>query len=277
MRARPAAINPRARPGWAPRRAAHRPARAPAPTVAVSRNDPSSRWRAMRRASVPSSPLQVAHDALDGRLVGLRALAAMRAPACRGLLAHDLHQGMGVGQPRAETRGLRLESGGQLDLVPAQDDGVPHALAALQQVAQLALGAGVSDAGWKSGSRWTPRWLPPRMAASVVPAPGGTLTGSSGSRSIRRWPSVIDYLNMTRHTRGNDCRKSSTTLCSFCVSITIRGVSARISAARSCRPLICENRVKATPSIAERGVVRGPGSCRLSRDLARRCTLAVRF
>lgn len=158
-----------------------------------------------------------------------------------------------------------------------QDDGVRHAVAALQQVAQLALGAGVSDAGWKSGSRWTPRWLPPRMAASVVPAPRGTLAGSSRSRSIRRWPSVIDHLNMARHARGNDCRKSSTTLCSSGVSITIRGVSARIGVARSCKPLICENRVKTAPSIAERGVVRRPGSCRLSRDLARRCTLAVRF
>src|SRR5690606_3590946 len=83
-----------------------------------------------------------------------------------------------------------------------------------------------------------PRWLASRIACRAALRSGAMVLSSSRFRSIRRRPSVTLQRYSARQACISDCRNSATTRASSGVSITSNGVSARISATRSCSSLM---------------------------------------
>lgn len=93
--------------------------------------------------------LQVAHDLFDRFAVALHAPAVVLTRVGFGFLAQHPGQGGGVGQARAEAHRGRLQFRRQLNLVSHQHDHVRQTVAALDQVAQGALAAGIAQVGMK--------------------------------------------------------------------------------------------------------------------------------
>ena len=92
-------------------------------------------------------PTQVANDLLHGLGVHGDAPAAVLARVGIGFLAHDLQARVRIGQARAVAHGERFDVRRQLDRMADQHDHVRLAVAALHQVAQHALAAGVAEVG----------------------------------------------------------------------------------------------------------------------------------
>jgi|GEM_PF-4810170 len=94
-----------------------------------------------------AQPLQVLQDLLDRFAVHFHPAAAMLAGIGVGLFAQHLQQGVGIGQARVEAHRQRFQFGRQLDLGADQHQHVRLAVAALDQVAQRTLVAGVTEVG----------------------------------------------------------------------------------------------------------------------------------
>jgi len=88
---------------------------------------------------------QVAQDQLYRLVVHLHPLAAVFAGIGGRFLAQHLQQGVQVGQARIEAGGQCLQLGRQLHLGAHQHQHVGFAMAALDQVAQCALVAGIAQ------------------------------------------------------------------------------------------------------------------------------------
>ncbi|MNM58476.1 hypothetical protein D3C81_697070 [compost metagenome] len=94
-----------------------------------------------------AQPAEVAQDLLHRVLVGFHPPAAVFPGVTGGLFAQHLEQGVGIGQARVEARGQCFEFWRQLDLGAHQHQHMRLAVAALDDVAQQALVAGVAQVG----------------------------------------------------------------------------------------------------------------------------------
>ena len=90
---------------------------------------------------------QVAQDLLHRFLVHLHAPAAVFTGIGAGFLAQHLQQRVGIGQARIEAGRQRFQLGRQFDPGTDQHDHMRLAVAALQDVAQQPLMAGVAQVG----------------------------------------------------------------------------------------------------------------------------------